>query len=199
MVDEWGVWHDVEPGTNPGFLYQQNTIRDALVAGITLNIFNKHADRVRMSNIAQMINVLQAMILTDKEKMLLTPTYHVFEMFTVHHDAKLLPTDVETPDYLAASDKIPTANVSASQKENKIHLSLCNLNASAPAEVTCELRGAKLKSISGRVLTANEITGRNTFEHPDSVHPEEFRAFKTTETGFKVTLPPKSLVVLEVE
>jgi alpha-N-arabinofuranosidase len=199
MVDEWGVWHDVEPGTNPGFLYQQNTLRDALVAAITLNIFNKHADRVRMSNIAQMINVLQAMILTDKEKMLLTPTYHVFEMYTVHHDAKLLPTDVQTPDYLAGSDKVPTVNVSASQNENKIHLSLCNLNAGASAEVTCELRGAKAQSISGRVLTANEITGHNTFEHPDSVHPEGFRSFKTTETGFSATLPAKSIVVLELE
>jgi len=199
MVDEWGVWHDVEPGTNPGFLYQQNTLRDALVASITLNIFNTHADRVKMSNIAQMINVLQAMILTDKEKMLLTPTYHVYDMYAVHHDAKLLPTDVQTPDYVSGLDKIPTVNVSASQKENKIHLSLCNLNASAPAEVTCELRGAKAKSISGRVLTAAEITGHNTFEHPETVHPEEFSAFKTTEAGFTATLPAKSIIVLEVE
>ena len=95
IVDEWGAWHAVEPGTNPGFLYQQNTLRDALVAGVTLNIFNHHCDRVRMANIAQMVNVLQAMILTDKEKMLLTPTYHVFEMYTVHHDATLLPSDLE--------------------------------------------------------------------------------------------------------
>jgi alpha-N-arabinofuranosidase len=199
MVDEWGVWHDVEPGTNPGFLYQQNTLRDALVAAITLNIFNNHADRVKMSNIAQMINVLQAMILTDKEKMLLTPTYHVFEMYTVHHDAKLFATDVQSPDYVSGSDKVPTVNVSASQKEGKLHVSLCNLNASAAAEVTCELRGAKAKSVSGRVLTADEITAHNTFEHPDSVHPEEFHAFKTTETGFSATLPAKSVVMLEIE
>jgi alpha-N-arabinofuranosidase len=120
-------------------------------------------------------------------------------MYTVHHDAKLLPTDVQTPDYVSGSDKIPTVNVSASQKENKIHLSLCNLNANSPAEVTCELRGAKAKSISGRVLTASEITGHNTFEHPDSVHPKDFHAYKTTETGFSATLPAKSIVVLEVE
>ena len=199
MVDEWGVWHDVEPGTNPGFLYQQNTLRDALVAAITLNIFNNHAERVKMANIAQMINVLQAMILTDKEKMLLTPTYHVYDMYVVHHDARLLPTDVQTADYVSGSDKIPTVNVSASQKEGKIHLSLCNLNASDAAEVTCELRGAKAKSIAGRVLSANEITGHNTFEHPETVHPEEFSAFKKTETGFSATLPAKSVVVLEIE
>lgn len=199
MVDEWGAWHDVEPGTNPGFLYQQNTLRDALVAGITLNIFNNHADRVKMANIAQMINVLQAMILTDKEKMLLTPTYHVFEMYTVHHEAKLLPVDIQTPDYTLGSDRIPTVNVSASRKERKIHVSLCNLSANSAAEVTCELRGANAGAISGRILAAKEITAHNTFDNPDSVHPEEFHAFKTTDAGFTATLPAKSVVVLEME
>src|SRR6185369_14077046 len=95
IVDEWGAWHAVEPGTNPGFLYQQNTMRDALVAGINLNIFNNHADRVKMANIAQMINVLQSVILTESNKMVLTPTYHVFEMYTVHHDATLLPSELD--------------------------------------------------------------------------------------------------------
>jgi alpha-N-arabinofuranosidase len=199
MVDEWGVWHDVEPGTNPGFLYQQNTLRDALVAGVTLNIFNNHADRVKMANIAQMINVLQAMILTDKEKMLLTPTYHIFEMYTVHQDAKLLPLDVRTPDYTMDSEKIPSVNVSASRKDDKIHISICNLNANAEAQLSCELRGAKAKGISGRILTATEITAHNTFEHSDSVHPEEFKEFKTTDTGFTTILPAKSIVMLEIE
>jgi alpha-N-arabinofuranosidase len=120
-------------------------------------------------------------------------------MYTVHHDANLLPTDVQTPDYVSGSDKIPTVNVSASQKEGKIHVSLCNLNAADVAEVACEIHGAKAKSMTGRVLTANEITGHNTFEHPDSVHPEEFHAFKSTETGFTATLPAKSVVVLEIE
>ena len=109
IVDEWGTWHAVEPGTNPGFLYQQNTLRDALVAGLTLNIFNQHCDRVRMANIAQTINVLQAMILTDKEKMLLTPTYHVFEMYTVHHDATLLPTELKCADYQFGAGQDPGA------------------------------------------------------------------------------------------
>ena len=107
VVDEWGAWHQVEPGTNPGFLYQQNTLRDALVAGVTLNIFNHHCDRVRMANIAQTVNVLQAMILTDKEKMLLTPTYHVFEMYTVHQDATLLPADLTCEDYRLGEQRSP--------------------------------------------------------------------------------------------
>ena len=199
-VDEWGAWHAVEPGTNPGFLYQQNSLRDALVAGSTLNIFNNHAARVRLANIAQMVNVLQAMILTDKEKMVLTPTYHVFEMFTVHHDATLLPSAVQSADYTYGPDRIPAINVSASRDgAGRIHLTLCNLNPNAPEEVVCELQGARAQKLSGRVLTAPEITAHNTFERPDVVNPAPFTAFKTTRTGFVTTLPAKSVVALEIE
>lgn len=200
VVDEWGAWHAVEPGSNPGFLYQQNSLRDALVAGITLNIFNQHADRVKMANIAQTVNVLQSMILTDKEKMILTPTYHAFEMFTVHQDATLIPLELQTPDYQLGEDKIPAVNASASRdKQGKIHVTLCNLNPNQAAEVGCELAGAKANKLTGRVLTAPEITAHNTFEKPTTVQPAEFTAFKTTANGFSVTLPSKSVVVLEVE
>jgi len=200
IVDEWGTWHAVEPGTNPGFLYQQNTLRDALVAGETLNIFNQHCDRVRMANIAQMINVLQAMILTDKEKMLLTPTYHVFEMYTVHHDATLLPTELTCADYESGQNKIPALNVSASRdKAGKMHVSLCNLNPNAAAEVNCTLSGVQPKTISGRVLTAETMQAHNTFADPDVVKPAGFSACKLTGDGFTTTLPARSVVVLEVE
>jgi len=200
IVDEWGAWYDPEPGSNPGFLFQQNSLRDALVAGATLNIFNNHADRVKMANIAQMINVLQAMILTDKEKMILTPTYHVFEMYTVHHDAKLLPTDLQSDEYQSESDKIPAVNVSASRdKGDKIHVTLCNLNPNASVEIACELQGAKAQKISGRMLSTAEITAHNTFHKPELVKPSGFKAFKVTDNGFSTTLPQKSVVVLEVE
>jgi len=200
LVDEWGAWHQVEPGTNPGFLYQQNTLRDALVAGSTLNIFNNHCDRVRMANIAQMINVLQAMILTDKEKMLLTPTYHVYEMFTVHHDAKLLPTELDSADYRSNSEKIPQVNVSASRDSaGQIHLTLCNLDPNAPAEVACDLQGAKVQSLSGRVLTASAISSHNTFDTSDTVKPTQFNSFKANDSGFTTTLPPKSIVLLTLQ
>ena len=199
-VDEWGAWHEVEPGTNPGFLYQQNTLRDALVAGVTLNIFNNHAARVKMANIAQMVNVLQSMVLTDKEKMVLTPTYHVFEMFTVHHDAKLLPMDVQTTDYQSGSEKIPAVSASASRDAaGKIHVTLCNLNPNAPAELACELPGVKAGKLSGRVLTAPALNAHNTFDQPDTLRPAEFSAFKASDTGFSATLPPKSVVVIEAE
>ena len=200
VVDEWGAWHAVEPGTNPGFLYQQNTLRDALVAGCTLNIFNNHCDRVRMANIAQMINVLQAMILTDKEKMLLTPTWHVFEMYTVHHDATLLPTDLQTADCPSGSDKLPQLSVSASKdKAGRIHVTLCNLDPNAAAKVACQLEGAKARKLSGRVLTAPTMNAHNTFELPDVVKTTEFNAFQVSGDGFTATLPAKSVVVLEAE
>jgi alpha-N-arabinofuranosidase len=200
IVDEWGDWYDVEPGTNPGFLYQQNTMRDALVACVTLNIFNRHADRVKMANIAQLANVLQSMILTDNEKMTLTPTYHVFEMYTVHQDATLLPTDLTGADYALGSEKIPDVSVSASRDlAGKIHVTLCNLNPNQPAQVACTLAGAKAQKLSGRILTAPEMNAHNTFDNPESVTPAAFTAFNTTADGFNTTLPAKSVVVLEVE
>ena len=200
IVDEWGAWYDVEPGSNPGFLYQQNTLRDALVAGVTLNIFNNHADRVKMANIAQMINVLQAMILTDNEKMTVTPSYWVFEMDTVHHDATLLPSDLQSVDYSSGDKTIPAVSASASRdKAGKIHVTLCNLNPNQSADVTCELQGAKTQKISGRILTAPEMNAHNTFDQPDNVKPTEFNAFKVTDNGFVTTLPAKSVVVLEID
>ena len=200
IVDEWGAWHAVEPGTNPGFLYQQNTLRDALVAGVSLNIFNQHCDRVKMANIAQTINVLQAMILTQKEQMILTPTFHVFEMYTVHHDAKMLPTEVQCAPYQFGPDSIPSVQASASRDQaGRIHVTLCNLNPNQPASVAFDLQGAKAAKISGRVLTAADIRAHNTFEKPDAIQPAEFKNFKAAEGGFTATLPAKSVVALEVE
>jgi alpha-L-arabinofuranosidase len=200
IVDEWGAWHQVEPGTTPGFLYQQNSLRDALVAGSTFNIFNNHAARVKMANIAQTINVLQAMILTDKEKMILTPTYHVFEMYTVHHDAALLPSKVETAEYAFAGERIPAVNVSASRdKAGKIHVTLCNMNPNTAAEVSLDLQGAAASKLSGRALTSARMTAHNTFEKPEEVHLSEFTAFSGSGNAFTATIPPKSVVILALE
>jgi len=200
IVDEWGAWYDVDPGSNPGFLRQQNTLRDALVAGSSLNIFNNHAERVKMANIAQAINVLQSMILTDKEKMIVTPTYYVFEMFTPHQDATLLPSELQSANYQFGTNTIPEISASASRdKSGKIHVALCNLNPNQSAEVAVELQGAKAQNMSGQVLTAPEMNMHNTFENPDAIKPADFSAFKTTDVGFTVTLPAKSVVALEVE
>lgn len=195
-----GAWHQVEPGTNPGFLYQQNTLRNALVAGITLNIFNQHCDRVRMANIAQTVNVLQAMILTDNARLLLTPTYHVFEMYAAHQDATLLPAELSCADYQLGDRKIPAVSASASRdRAGKIHITLCNLNPNAPAEVQCELKGGSAKSITGRVLTAQEMQAHNTFDEPENVKPGPFREVTRTGNGFTAVLPSKSVVLLELD
>jgi alpha-N-arabinofuranosidase len=200
IVDEWGAWYDVEPGTNPGFLYQQSTMRDALVAGINLNIFNNHAERVKMANIAQIINVLQSVILTDKEKMIVTPTFHVFEMFTPHHDATLLPSELKCAAYTFGSNSIPSLSASASKgKDGKITISLCNLNPNAAVELPCELQGAKVAKITGRVLTAETMQAHNTFDKLEAVKPAGFSDFQMNESGFTVKLPAKSVVVLSIE
>jgi alpha-N-arabinofuranosidase len=199
MVDEWGVWHNVEPGTNPGFLYQQNTLRDALVAAISLNIFNAHADRVRMANIAQTINVLQAMILTEDEKMVRTPTFHVYEMYTVHHDATRLRADLETPAYELDGESVPAVHASASRdSEGNVHLSLCNLDPDRPVELTCALPEIQSRLLSGRVLTAPTMQAHNTFEASGTVQPASFTAIQATDDGFTATLPGKSVVVITV-
>jgi alpha-N-arabinofuranosidase len=200
IFDEWGAWHNVEPGTNRGFLYQQNSLRDAMVAGLSLNVFNNHCARVKMSNIAQTVNVLQAMILTDGAKMLLTPTYYVYYLYRVHHDATLLPTELTGPEYAFESDKLPAMNVSASRDgSGKIHVSLVNIDPHNAVEVKAQLQGFAAKRISGQVLTAGEITAHNTFDKPGLVEPAAFNGAKVTEGGFTATLPAKSVVVLEIE
>jgi alpha-N-arabinofuranosidase len=199
IVDEWGSWYDVEPGTNPGFLYQQNTLRDALLAALNFNIFHKHADRVAMANIAQMVNVLQSMVLTDGPKMTVTPTYWVFEMYKVHQDATYLPVALLTPDYKLGSRTIPMVDATASRDAaGKTHLSLVNVDPHAAVMVSCELRGVAAKSVSGRILTAPEINSHNTFDAPDAVAPQPFTGASLAEGKLSVKLPAKSVVVLEL-
>lgn len=200
IVDEWGIWTDVEPGTNPGFLYQQNSLRDALVAASTLNIFNNHSERVRMANLAQTINVLQALILTDKEKMILTPTYHVFDLFKVHQDAKYLAVNLKSPDYVSGDKKIPAISVSASQDSTgAVHFSLVNIHPTKPITTVVYLSDINVKNISGQILTAPLLTSINTFEKPNAVQIGGFNGFKKKDNTIIVTLPAKSVVVLEVK
>lgn len=201
IVDEWGTWFDVEEGTNPGFLYQQNTIRDALVAGISLNIFNEHCDRVVMANIAQMVNVLQSVILTEGEKMLLTPTYHVFNMYKVHMDATLVDThtlrggtDDETLDH-------PTFSASTSRDaQGRLHLSLCNAAMTGESEVQIDLRGLEAGglTVTGTVLSAEVKDAHNTFDAPETVAPQTFTAFTVEGSSIRATLPKMSVAVLEI-
>jgi alpha-N-arabinofuranosidase len=200
MVDEWGGWYDVEPNTNPGFLYQQNSIRDAILAGATLNIFNNHADRVKMANLAQTVNVLQAVILTNEEKMLLTPTYHVMEMYTVHHDATLVPIDIKTSDYTFGTDKIQAVSASASKDQaGLVHISLVNIDANKTQEVTIDIRGGKYSGVTGRILTSDKIQDFNSFEQPSKIKPAAFKDATLSGGSLKVKLPAHSVVVLELK
>lgn len=200
IVDEWGTWYDVEPGTNPGFLYQQNTLRDAIVAALNFNIFHRHADRVVMTNIAQMVNVLQSLILTDGPRMTVTPTYQVFDLYKVHQDATFLPVNLDSPAYAFGGESIPAVSATASRDAGgRIHLSLVDTDPSRGARVACRLPGTTIRSVSGRVLTAATMQAHNTFDHPDAVRPEAFGAFRAESDTLTVDLPSKSVVTLEID
>ncbi|MDR0973907.1 MAG: alpha-N-arabinofuranosidase [Prevotellaceae bacterium] len=202
LLDEWGTWWDQEPGSTPGHLYQQNTMRDAFVASLSLDIFHKYTDRLKMANIAQIVNVLQSMILTNAQGgMVLTPTYHVFRMYNVHQDATYLPLDLtcmQTP--VAASDwTVPMVSATASKdKAGKIHISLSNIDLDAAQEITIRLQGANVTKVSGEILTAGNIADHNTFEQPNAVAPKAFNGAKISKGTLTVTVPAKSIVALEL-
>jgi alpha-N-arabinofuranosidase len=200
VIDEWGIWTDVEPGTNPGFLYQQNTIRDAILAALNFHIFHQHADRVTMANIAQIVNVLQAMILTDKEKMLLTPTYHAFEMYKVFQGATSLPVKLATPDYVFKDEKIPAVSATAARATNgKVYVALVNVLPNEAASVAVTLNGLTAKGVTGRILTAPAIDSHNTFAAPHTVEPVAFTGADVAGNKLTAKLPAKSIVVLELQ
>lgn len=200
IVDEWGTWYPHEPGTNPEFLYQQNSIRDALVAALTLHIFQAHSDRVQMANIAQTVNVLQAMMLTDGEKMILTPTYHVFEMFKGHQNATLLPLDIECGQYSSGTDSLPVISASASRAESgEILLTLCNLHPREAQKIRCSLPETRAGQIDGVILAGDEITAHNTFDQPERVKPASFSGASITDDGLlEIELPAASVVALHL-
>lgn len=200
MVDEWGCWFDVEPGTNPGFLYQQNTMRDALTAAISLNIFNKHCDRVKMANIAQMVNVLQSVILTEGAKMLLTPTYYVFHMYKYHQNAQLLDSSLEIDEIGTENCKVPAVSESVSMDDDgTIHITLGNLSPTAQQEIEIQFYEQKPIQVNGTVLTGS-MTAHNTFDQPDTVKEQEFTAYSVTgQNTIQLTLPSCSVLHLEVK
>jgi len=200
VVDEWGAWYQVEPGTNPRFLYQQNSLRDALIAAVHLNVFNQHCDRVRMACIAQTINVLQAMVLTQSEKMLLTPTYHVFEMYREHQDATLLPLDLQCGRYEFEGESIPALHASASRDAgSRVFLTVCNLDPRNGAEVACVIRGVRASEVEGRVLTADALDAHNTFDKPEAIRPVAFTRARFEGQTLRIDLPAKSLVALRIK
>ena len=202
IVDEWGNWYKVQPGTNPGFLYQQNSLRDAITAAIHFNIFHSHCDRVHMANIAQLVNVLQALFLTEGEKMLLTPTYHAFDMYKVHQEAKMLPVNLDTPELRDGGNR-PFKQVSASASVNSdgvIHISLVNTHLDNAIEVECTLNaGHKLVKNGGQIITSGNIQDHNTFDAPDKVALKDFSDFSVKDNKITVKLPAKSVVTVALK
>jgi alpha-N-arabinofuranosidase len=200
IVDEWGNWHDVEPGTNPGFLYQQNTLRDALVASVNLDLFNKYCRRVKMANIAQTVNVLQAMILTKDNQMVRTPSFYVFKMYKVHHDATLLPSDIVSENYSLNEESVPAISATASKAaDGKIHVTISNLNPNKALEVSCELRGTeKVTFVNGSIVTGEKINSYNDFGKKEEVTLAKFDKVKVNGNQLTLSIPSKSVVLVEL-
>jgi len=199
IFDEWGCWYDVEPGTNPGFLYQQNTMRDAIVAGMGLNIFNNHAERVQMANIAQMVNVLQAVILTKDEQMVLTPTYYVFKMYADHQGAKLIPTDVQSNKYTFEGKSTDAICASASEKDGVVTLTIVNLNPNKDEQVEIELGNIQHKNMNSEIITSKNMNDYNDFGKPEKItlKPFEFAVQKSSKGALKMEMPAKSVVKIQ--
>ena len=198
IVDEWGTWYQVEEGTNPGFLYQQNTIRDAIVAGVNLNIFNQHSDRVKMANIAQMVNVLQSVILTEGPKMVKTPTYYVFDLYKDHMEAELLGSFLENETIGPEKWKIPMLSHSASMdKEGSITVTLVNASAGKSESIRILPVEYKASSVKGRILSG-DLHDHNSFENPDVVSAKEFTDFTQDSEGITVNLPAGSVLSLRL-
>lgn len=196
IVDEWGTWHAVEPGTNPGFLYQQNSMRDAMVAALTLHLFHAYADRVTMANIAQMVNVLQAMILTDGPQMLRTPTYWTFHMLNAHRGGAVLKLDGDRPVYGEGDAAYPNLSTSATRgADGSVTLSFANLDADQAIDLT--VNGTPANASGARILTGSSITDHNTFESPDRVMPTPWEV-RVNGGRFEAELPPHSVAVVRL-
>ncbi len=199
VVDEWGAWYAPLPGSNPGFLVQQNSLRDAVLAALNLNIFARHADRVRGANIAQMINVLQAMIMTDKEKMVLTPTYYVFKMYVPFQDSTFVPVTFNSGTYTHGDVSLPrTDAIAARGKDGKLWVEITNLDPNESVDVELNLAGTSAKSASGETLTAPKVDSINTFEAPNTVVPKPISA-KAQGGKLTLKLEPKSVSVISIE
>jgi len=199
VVDEWGAWYAPSPGTNPGFLVQQNSLRDAILAALNLNIFARHADRVRMANIAQMINVLQAMILTDKDKMVLTPTYYVFKMYVPFQDSTFVPVTFDAGTYVHDNISLPRVDaIAAKGKDGMLWLEVTNVDPNEPVEIELNLTGITAKSAAGETLTAPKVDSVNTFDAPHTVVPKPISA-KVQGGKLTLKLEPKSVTVVAVE
>jgi alpha-N-arabinofuranosidase len=199
VVDEWGSWYAPLPGSNPGFLVQQNSMRDAILAALNLNIFARHADRVRGANIAQMINVLQAMIMTDKEKMALTPTYHVYKMYVPFQDATFVPVTFDAGTYTHENISLPRVDAIAAKDINgKLWVEITNIDPNQPVEVEASLAGITAKSAAGETLTAPKVDSVNTFDAPNTVAPKPI-SVKIQNGKLNLRLEPKSVTVISVE
>lgn len=198
IVDEWGTWYDKLPGSKDGFLQQQNTLRDALVAGINLNIFNNRADRISMANIAQIVNVLQSVVRTNGRDMVETPTYQIFEMYNVHQDATLIPINLKTEQYEHQGESIPALTASASMKNGLTNITITNANPNKVISIDCQLE-KDYKSAIGKIVTGKKITDYNDFGEAEKVYISDFKVGQVTNGRLQLEIPAHSVILIELQ
>ena len=199
VVDEWGTWYDKLEGTKDGFLQQQNTVRDAVVAGINLNIFNNHADRISMANLAQVVNVLQSVILTKDELMVKTPTYYIFKMYNVHQGATLIPTELTSVDYSFEGESVPAVTASASIKDDLISVTLSNSNPNEAVSIDIDLGKDELTVVSGKIVTGKEITDYNDFGQAEKVNIKDFSVEAPKDGKLSFEIPAHSVLLVQLK
>lgn len=203
ILDEWGTWWNVEPGTNPGHLYQQNTMRDAMVAALSLNIFHKYADRLKMTNIAQIANVLQSMVLTQDDQMVLTPTYHVFKMYVPHQGGNFIPLEINSPTMKVDSERkdfqrsVPMISATATEKNGIVTLSIANTSLDDKAKISIPVESLKINKVDNScILKSENISDHNDFNDPTKVKPEDFKDAKIKNGNLEFEMPKASIVTL---
>lgn len=201
VIDEWGTWYPQANKDNG--LEQQNTMRDALVAALNLDIFVRNADIVSMTNIAQTVNVLQAMILTKGERMILTPSYHVFELYRRHQGAASVKVLIDSPIVEAGgASNLPLVAGSASVKDGRLFLTLTNSHADQAVEAEIAILGADRPSVrtgTGRRLSSADVHDCNDFDRPETVGPVDLQPFWKGGDRSTLSLPAHSVSALDLE
>ena len=199
ILDEWGAWHTAEPGTNPSFLFQQNTMRDAIVAAVSLNIFNSHSDRLRMANLAQMINVLQSVILTEGENIVLTPTYHVFDLYKGHQDSTLIESYVQQDMTGTEEAQVPAVSASASEgADGRIRITIANLSAKEPKNIRCIFSGRDFSAVAARYISG-DMNAHNKFKEQPAVYIKERQGLKVQDNILAMEIPACSVTELVLD
>jgi alpha-N-arabinofuranosidase len=198
VVDEWGPWYRAGSELTPGnFLEQTPTLRDAIFSAMTLNIFNRHPEKVSLASPAQLVNCLNSLYLAHEDRFCVTPVGHVFGMYAAHQGNQALRTIVSAPSVSYARDGKPASfwglGCSASLRDKNLVLTIVNPHVSDPRETELVVRGANIRAATTTQLTASDIHSRNTFDHPGELTPQSRETVSTSGNKLTIQVPAASV------